>query len=54
MDNTELNDKDQKNSTESKPSQRGQGPGVDREALKALIKKKLRPVHRQVIAPPGQ
>ncbi len=28
--------------------------GLNREKMKAFVKKKLKPIHQEIIAPPGQ
>jgi len=29
-------------------------PGLPKDRIKALLKKKLKPVHQEIIAPPGE
>ena len=47
---------DQKNperSGNNQASQQGKG-GVNKDKIKALVKRKLKPIHQEIIAPPGQ
>ncbi len=46
-------EKDQKGDRESQNSQK-KGLEISKESMKELIKRKLKRVHEEIIAPPGQ
>jgi len=47
-------DRDKKSSKGGSPNRIDKAPGMDKERLKGFVKKKLKSVHQEVIAPPGQ
>ena len=46
-------EKDQKDDRESQSSQK-KGLEISKESMKELVKRKLKRVHEEIIAPPGQ
>jgi hypothetical protein len=46
-------EKDQKEDRESQSSQK-EGLEINKESMKELVKRKLKRVHEEIIAPPGQ
>ena len=46
-------EKDQKGDRESQSSQK-KGLEISKESMKELVKRKLKRVHEEIIAPPGQ
>ncbi len=46
-------EKDQKGDRESQSSQK-KGLEISKESIKELVKRKLKRVHEEIIAPPGQ